>query len=265
MITDRAVSSMAELIYELNALPNNFIFRGHADATWPLTSSLERFLGTTWTPERARQFEEHSLDLFKSKYHIYCGSEHVPQSKLAWLSVMQHYGVPTRLIDFTESPYVALYFALESYDPRSEKDLAVYALDYSSIMNESIQLISGRDAEFNVDRKRMQDQRDQIFDSVIDKYSYEIAWITEPDQLNARIDRQCGTFLISGSLDLPTEKILSSKMYVSCDMRRYIIPGSFYKHLYVALRKMNINSKVIYGDLAGLARSIRMHLQVYAL
>lgn len=263
MIVEKTVVSMEELAYELNALPNNFIFRGHSDASWQLTSSLERFLGPTWSPDRARQFEARTLDLFKSKYHIYCGNEHVPQSKLAWLSVMQHYGVPTRLVDFSESPYIALYFALESYQPRSGNDLAIYAMDYSGIMEQSIQLISRKDNAFKADRQQMQEQRDKLFESVIDRYSYEIAWITEPDQLNARIDRQCGTFLISGTLELPTENILRSSTYDDCAIQRYVIPAALYENIYVALRKMNINSKVIYGDLAGLARSIRMHLQVY--
>jgi hypothetical protein len=263
MITEIAVSSMEELAYELNSLPNNFIFRGHADATWGLTSSLERFLGTTWTPERARKFESRSLDLFKSKYHIYCGNEHVPRSKLAWLSAMQHYGVPTRLVDFSESPYIALYFALEEYDPREGKDLAIYALDYSAIMAESTRLISRMDSAFTPERAEVQDRRDQIFDSTVDRYSYEIAWITEPEQLNARIDRQCGTFLISGTLEHPIEKVLRLNLYHDCRKLKYIVPAALYENIYVALRKMNINSKVIYGDLAGLARSIKMHLQIY--
>ena len=112
MIFDLHVQTIDELMRELNSLPNNFVFRGQSDAAWGLQSTLERTLGGTWNAQSARKFEDYSLDVFKSKYHIYSGTEHLPKSKLSWLSVMQHYGVPTRLIDFTTSPYIALYFAL---------------------------------------------------------------------------------------------------------------------------------------------------------
>ena len=106
MIVEHSVTSITELMHELNVLPNHFAFRGQADADWGLQSTLERVIGRRWSAENARRFETHSLDVFKSKYHIYSGSEHIPKSKLSWLSVMQHYGVPTRLIDFTTSPYI---------------------------------------------------------------------------------------------------------------------------------------------------------------
>ena len=108
MIIEKTVTSMEELAHELNALPNHYIFRGQADARWELRSSLERLLGSSWAIERARTSEDYALRSFKSKYRIYAGSEHQPQSKLSWLSAMQHYGAPTRLIDFTTSPYIAL-------------------------------------------------------------------------------------------------------------------------------------------------------------
>ena len=45
----------------------------------------------------------------------------VPANRLEWLALMQHYGTPTRLLDFTRSPYVACYFALEEL-PRTDPD-----------------------------------------------------------------------------------------------------------------------------------------------
>ncbi|MGZ5222345.1 MAG: FRG domain-containing protein, partial [Chitinophagaceae bacterium] len=141
MIEEIKICSTGELFEHLNTLPNNFIYRGHADAKWSLASSLERVIGGAWSFEKAKKFEEFSLLNFKPKFHLYDHENIQPNSKLAWLSIMQHYGVPTRLLDFTESPYVALYFALEAYQPQSKADLAVFALDYSAIMVYSIQHI----------------------------------------------------------------------------------------------------------------------------
>ncbi|WP_085297358.1 FRG domain-containing protein [Cognaticolwellia mytili] len=263
MIKEISITSSDELIRSLNELPNNYIYRGHADANWKLESTLERTLGGSWTNDKAGQFEEHYLNLFKSKYHIYNKSEHKPKSKLAWLSIMQHYGVPTRLIDFTESPYVALYFALEAYNPLTKLDLAIYAIDYSSIMKSSLQKIRAYDSEFKKTESEIVGRQDELFDEVVDRFSYDVIWITEPLELNARIDRQSGTFLIAGNKDVKIENLLLEDIYSDTNILKFNIPFILYENIYALLRKMNINAKTIYGDLGGLAKSIRMDMQVH--
>lgn len=265
MIKEISISDPDDLIKRLNELDNGYIYRGHADAQWCMESTLERTLGVTWGEDRATLFEEHYLNLFKSKYHIYNESEHAPKSKLAWLSVMQHYGAPTRLLDFTESPYIALYFALEAYDYKSKADLAIYALNYSSIMDASLKYISKKDSSFKKSRNEIIGEQDTIFDEVVDRFSYEIVWVTEPLELNARIDRQAGTFLISGDKEKRIEELLEKEIYKDCSAFKFIIPNRFHENLYALLRKMNINSKSIYGDLSGLAKSIKMDMQVHAI
>jgi hypothetical protein len=46
---------------------------------------------------------------------------------------------------------------------------------------------------------------------------------------------------------------------------KYIVPYEIYENIYALLRKMNINAKTIYGDLGGLAKSIKMDMQVHAI
>ena len=82
-------------------------------------------------------------------------------------------------------------------------------------------------------------------------------------ELNARIDRQSGTFLVAGNLEKTIESIINLPLYESVEILKLRIPAFLYEGVYVALRKMSINSKSIYGDLAGLAKSIRMELQSY--
>jgi hypothetical protein len=265
MISDKLIKDTEDLIRSMNELPNNFIYRGHADSSWKLESTLERTIGDNWSSELAKKFEDHYLNLFKSKYHIYNGNEHEPKSKLAWLSVMQHYGAPTRLIDFTESPYIALYFALEAYDPLLKNDLSIYAIDYNAIMDESLAYISKRDSSFKKTRNEIIGRQDELFDDVVDRFSYEVVWITEPLELNARIDRQSGTFLISGDKEKRIEDLLTNEMYSEVLIKKFIIPSSIYENIYALLRKMNINAKTIYGDLGGLAKSIKMDMQVHAI
>ena len=217
-----------------------------------------------WSAEKAQKLEDFALQQFRSKFHLYDHENSHPSSKLAWLSVMQHYGVPTRLLDFTESPYVALYFALESYTHHLERDIALFALDYSAVLQKSIDYIKSKDSGFNETRATVFDKQDQIFDSVVDRFCYDIAWIAEPQILNARIDRQGGSFLLSGNRSLQIESVLALPLYSDVTFKKLVIPSQLVPNVYALLRKMNITSKSLYGDLEGLARSIRMQLQLYA-
>jgi hypothetical protein len=264
MMETISVDSVEDLISTLNRLPNNYLYRGQANATWSLQSSLERIVGTKWSAEEAKRFEEFSVGQFRSKFHLYDRENIKPESKLAWLSLMQHYGVPTRLLDFTESPYIALYFALETYSPQTGNDLALYALDYSAILEKSIGYIRTRDVEFRETRATVYHRQDEIFERIVDRFSYDIAWIAEPQVLNTRLDKQAGSFLLSGNRGMRIQEVLSSPLYQEVNNYKFLLPAELYTGLFALLRKMNITSKSLYGDLDGLARSIRMQMQVYS-
>lgn len=109
------------------------------------------------------------------------------------------------------------------------------------------------------------DRQDEVFEKVVDRFSYDIIWVGEPKLLNARLDRQAGSFLLSGNRDHRIEDVLSSTLYGDVDMRKFVIPAALVTGVFALLRKMNITSKSLYGDLDGLARSIRMQLQIYAI
>lgn len=264
MFEEVHVSSIEELIQILNAFSNSHFFRGQADAAWNLESSLERVLGQTWCADNARKHEDYSIRTFKSKFHLYDRENAEPKTKLAWLSIMQHYGVPTRLLDFTESPYVALYFALEMYDSNKNNSFAVYGIDYTDVMTRSINHVQSKNPEFKETRQSIFEKQDDVFDSYIDVCNYNIAWITEPSQLNSRLDRQSGSFILSANSGNKIQDVLSSSTYHSSAFKKIIIPGSLYQPVYALLRKMNINGKSLYGDLSGLGREIRMTMQVYS-
>lgn len=258
------IEDMSHLIQCLNDLPNHFVYRGQANSDWGLESSLERALGSAWSQETAEKYERFSLMQFQSKYHLYDRETAQPKSKLSWLSTMQHYGVPTRLLDFSESPYVAMYFALESYLPCLGKDLAIYAIDYTDAMDRSIAEIRRIDSRIEMTRDSLYANRDRAFEEVVDRYSCDIIWVTEPEQMNTRLDRQAGSFLLSGNSGTRIEDVLKSQPYSGLSFFKFIVPGELHGPVFALLRKMNITSKSLYGDLEGLARSIRMQIQAYA-
>ena len=99
-----------------------WVFRGQRNATWKLTSSYERArkrLGLFKLNEQLSRISEYTeLEEFKRNASHLLPRE--PSCQLEWLALMQHYGAPTRLLDFSESPFVALYFALDGNRVQSE-------------------------------------------------------------------------------------------------------------------------------------------------
>jgi len=258
------INKTEDLITQFNSLPSHYIYRGHSNADWGLQSSLERLIGTKWCSSEVQTFENNSLERFKAKFHLYDHTNIVPTSKLGWLSIMQHYGVPTRLVDFTESPYVALYFALETYQPATNADFAVFALDYRDVIAKSIDAIKSKDPAFEETYLTIYPKQDEVFDNVVDAFSYDIVWVTEPNLHNERLDRQGGCFVISGNRDTRIADALDLPLYSPTKFYKYIIAHELYPLLFDLLRKVNVTSQSLYGDLDGLARAVRMEMQAYA-
>ena len=257
------IKSMDELIRRLNEFPNHFIFRGHSNKEWKLESTLERALSNKWTPDTAIRAEDYTINLFKSKFHLYDSTNKTPSSKLQWISLMQHYGVPTRLLDFTESPFIALYFTIESCRAIPKSDFAIYAIDYQNLLKKSINYVKQKDKEFKYDYLEALSKQDNIFEEIIDRFSYDILWVTEPKEGNLRLDRQAGCFLTSGNLGKKIEDIILLDIYKDVDIQKIIIPKEFYTNIYTLLKKTNITSKALFGDLSGLAKGIQMDLSAY--
>src|ERR1044071_4821849 len=92
---------------------HNWAFRGQRDASLPLFSALSRYFLTYRVDPRAWiAQEERILRIFKRKAIHFL--DHVPphDDDFQWLALMQDHGAPTRLLDFTWSPYIAAFFAL---------------------------------------------------------------------------------------------------------------------------------------------------------
>jgi hypothetical protein len=259
---DRSILTMEQLIKSLNGLPNYYIYRGHSEEDWHLQSTLERILGSKFKTE-SEKYETFALNLFKSKFHLYDTLNDKPKTKLEWLSIMQHYGVPTRMIDFTVSPYVALYFALENASKIADKSFVIYAIDYREIQKRSLAYIKEKDRNIDIEYTDLPYKQDELFDSIVDRYSYEILWVVEPTISNLRLDRQSGCFLITGCKNITVEDLLSNDIYMDIDAFRFIIPGNLWDNIYTLLEKMNITSKTIYGDLEGLSKSIKLFMKAY--
>jgi len=96
-------------------------WRGHADASWRLVPGVHRAdHGPFYEANIATKFAQRAPTRHPNT---------PPEGALAsWLFLMQHYGLPTRLLDWTESPLLATYFAV-SEEGHATEDGALWALD----------------------------------------------------------------------------------------------------------------------------------------
>lgn len=251
------IKDSESLIKILRSYDTGWSFRGQASAEWTLRPTLERMLDSVdWTPELAEKCENYSLHKFSSKAHHYVDRADLPSTKLGWLSLMQHHGIPTRLLDFTESPFIALFFALGQID-NTDRRCAIWALNYRDLTKSSIEYLKNNSTfEYNYSSAQM--NQDSVYDNILDSGPHDILWMTEPKISNLRMERQKGTFLLSCNIQ---KRILDlTPMLPLGSIHKIIIRMSFANEIYEMLKGMGINHSILYGDLDGLAKDIKDEL-----
>jgi hypothetical protein len=226
----------------------NWAFRGERDERWPLYSSLSRYLRDFGVDRRAwAEQESRILRIFKRKAHQFLDKPPDSDDDFQWLALMQHYGAPTRLIDFSWSPYVAAFFALE----RTLADGVVWAMNPARIH-------TGHSPE----RTRMDPRLRGNFRRYFLKGRYRIIWMNEPQTMNSRLIAQSGTFAVPGVLDLPVEEILGDRNQENI-LAKIVLANPVREVGMRELYRMNITHATLFPDLEGLAQSLAYELEFH--
>lgn len=259
------VSSWKELRDVLEDLASaGWAFRGQANATWPLESSLNRYLTTFGgAPRKWLAREIKVIRTFKRKAHLLLSRTPEPHETLEWLALMQHHGAPTRLLDFTWSPYVAAFFALE----HATKDAAIWAISSGrSVPNYRgfhISQILNRIFEFDRQEAitRMRPRKFEEPGSREDLTTaarIPAAVMGEPVLMNQRITTQAGTFVIPTiRVDAPLESVVPA----SSIFKVRLVTNELRRQAMDRLYNMNINNATLFPGIDGLARSLAFELE----
>ena len=211
------------LLKTLNIFSENraYIFRGHSDYSWPLIPKSGR---EEYSKCYTTSFDDTVVFKAWKRYALhYIAKE--PLNEWDWLTLAQHYGLATRLLDWTKNPLNAIYFAVsENFD----KDGSIY-----------VTKTYGKD----------------IIKEEKDPFNITGFKIYFPSGISSRIISQRGLFTISSKHNEALEKQFPTRF------KRIIIDKSSKKEILSQLEFYGINKASIYQDLDSLSEYLNDYLK----
>lgn len=183
------------------------------------------------------------------------------------LSKMQHYGFPTRLIDITSDPLIALYFAVENTENLSDGEVFVFiknTYDLNSKQANVVSLLSNIES-YDIDyikEKYEEVYNEQINSDEILEYAGENIYITGTERLketNERLFNQKGSFIVCGNKILDN-RVTNKLLDINKDEAHQVIRIPFeYKRIIKDTldEKFAINEGFIYPELQSFANYIK--------
>lgn len=236
-------------------------YRGCGDCAYKLQPTLYRH-PTISTIARLLEIENQIMSRFRQRSVPY----HNRPLTDEWenLFLMQHFGVPTRLLDWTENPFVALYFALSSaktkYDGTIVECLgpaAVWILDPYQWNRKALAHITFKGGILSTT------------ESIVNGYKPSI---TDMDLMNSdpvaiygthnspRIVAQRGAFTVFGKNTRPMEQIFTSGRYPAESLRKLVVPATSVLPLLSSLFNIGMTESTVFPDLEGLAREMKREM-----
>jgi uncharacterized protein YegP (UPF0339 family) len=246
-------------------------FRGHSDATYQLTPSIYRKNG--WIKNEDILFKELILrcpsdfDLNESTFHT--------------LVKMQHYSYPTRLLDLTSNPLIALYFATaEGTNKDVDGEVVIFKIPkrkikyYDSDTVSVISNLSRRPSGFSMpvdgmgikEFNELEDIKYLIheiknekpyFEPKIEPIHLESVVCVKPKLDNARILKQDGAFFLFGISKNKMEPAKIPTQYLASIASPFVIDRKNKKHIRNQLKTLGISQGTIYPEIDNVANYIK--------
>lgn len=215
MIKEFRVQTLESFMSLQYGLPEADFFRGQSSSEYKLVPSIGRRF-KDGQESVLKQYEKEIFEDFKRKYSMYTDVR--PKNDKEFLFLAQHYGLPTRLLDWTYNPLIALYFAcLSNFD----KDGVVYQ-------------------SYQFSRKVFNEDTDDIF-------SFPAITLLVPNLTDVRYKNQNGLFVLYPE---PWKENFE-RIYA-----KYIIPAQCKKDILWKLEKIGITRSFIMPSLDSLCKDI---------
>jgi hypothetical protein len=260
-----AVRSWEQLVSALHdkalvpALPHSgnhhrssYIFRGMVDASWPLRTSLQRLGSPPKSVEGSllRNFRKYSPP-----------AAFYRNSTWERISVAQHNGLPTRILDWTVSPFVACHFATD--DPKyKDVDGVVWCLDAEAIrasLPAKLREVLDDHQAWVFDAPML----DEIFESLADFDSPQVGAdfvaIFEPPSIDSRIINQHGLLSAANGPDKNQDDIFLKLPDPKHSVKKIVIRAEAKSRIRDMLDQNNISERMLYPGLPGLCQWLKRY------
>lgn len=241
---------------KINRNRSSYLYRGMPNTAFHLETSL------------SRNCKDEAFNIEKSILRNFTKYASIEDPKLAnsvWrqLIIGQHHGLPTRLLDWTYSPLIALHFATsgESFSQMDKSDCVVWAIDIEEINTLLPRKYRNRLSEessylFTVE---MLDALVQCLDEYDTDMEDSSMILIEPPSIDQRIINQYSYFSI-----VPREvKSIENFLNLNTDHTvKYVIDRSLKWRIRDMLDQLNVNERIVFPGLDGLTAWIKRHYYV---
>lgn len=223
-----------------------YIWRGQRHPDWSLSTTLDRLFGRlgllTATASVLESRSADHLEAFKYASRGRRGSNPALLSENEWWALGQHFGLATPLLDWTRSPFAALYFAFEELATELVPRRVVYALDQGAVLQKGFELAHG--PSYEKGRLPIIEFVDPMSDENQRLVSQGGCFTRAP--IGTTVERWVATVFESSELPI---------------LLRIEIPDSDRLACLRALNRMNINHLSLFPDLTGASRSANLKVE----
>ena len=224
-------------------------YRGHRDIAWELVPTIAREpfrAPEAFCRNRHDQSAERIILLFFNNFAASLMPSWVtsePERHASWLRLIiaQHHGLPTRLMDWTTNPLVALFFALEKAPARCARGAACATCGGADLHDSAVYVLKKRRG-FGVKSLVAQANND---DAPLYGHDDNVGLLWPP-HVDARVAAQSSVFALRKSPGTPIDADL-----------RIVVPHSAREVMLRELEHFGITSKTLFPDLDGIAAYLR--------
>ena len=228
-----------------------FVFRGMPNAACDLSTTLIR-AGEGY--EDISKLEGHLVRNFRKYAHT-----EIKPGESVWnlLAMAQHFGVPTRLLDWTYSPFIAMHFTTANLD-LYEADGVIWALNHRETISRLPEPLREQadEAGLNVFTAEMLDQVAESLKQLDSLSSDDFVLFLEPPSLNQRIANQFALFSMMSSPGAYLDTWLAHQPELA---RKIIIPSALKWEVRDKLDQAGITERLLYPGLDGLGRWLKRY------